>query len=601
MPKDATIMRFSCLNFKWPGRTLFWVAVSLTTFYASILYAGQVTFAWDANSPEPDGYHIFKRVENQSYDYSSPVWSGTATTCSIDELKANTYYFVARAYAGMAQSGDSNEVEFKVVVNQPPQADAGADQAVSANTRVTLDGSGSSDPDGTIATYQWTQTDGPSVALANASSAQSAFDAPNVTGSTTLSFNLAVTDPEGLSANDACQITVVPSTPATPQDSDNDGISDVDETELYGTDPNNPDSDGDGVPDGEELSTGTDPTTPNDHIVYENAEDGTIDGWTIYDKTPAGASIFNIYDEDRQSSVIELVGTGTKNGFRLRNDDGGNWQNTNTFFIQWSMKYSEPFKLYIDVETTEGHRYVQYEPVDGDVLGDGEYVKYGLGSDAANGKWQTFARDLQADLENGQPGVQIIEVNGFLIRGSGKVDDIKLLDTMPIATLNNDRVYENAEDGTIDGWFIYDKTPAGASIFNVYDEDRQSSVIELVGTGTKNGFRLRNDDGGDWQNNNAFFIQWSMKYSEPFKLYIDVETTEGHRYVQYEPVDGDVLGDGEYVKYGLGSDAANGKWKTFARDLYADLQNAQSGIQIVEVNGFLIRGSGKIDDIKLLH
>jgi hypothetical protein len=36
-------------------------------------------------------------------------------------------------------------------------------------------------------------------------------------------------------------------------------------------------------------------------------------------------------------------------------------------------------------------------------------------------------RDLQADLKVAQPGVTILEVNGFLIRGSGRVDDIALL------------------------------------------------------------------------------------------------------------------------------------------------------------------------------
>ena len=36
-------------------------------------------------------------------------------------------------------------------------------------------------------------------------------------------------------------------------DTDNDGLTDVQETNLYNTDPNNPDTDGDGIQDGTEL------------------------------------------------------------------------------------------------------------------------------------------------------------------------------------------------------------------------------------------------------------------------------------------------------------------------------------------------------------
>ena len=90
------------------------------------------------------------------------------------------------------------------------------------------------------------------------------------------------------------------------------------------------------------------------------------------------------------------------------------------------MKYSEYFVVYMDVVTTAGHRYIFYTPDDYDALGTGEYVHRGLGSGVISGQWHTFVRDLQADLEEAQPGEEILEVNGFLIRGSGRVDDIKL-------------------------------------------------------------------------------------------------------------------------------------------------------------------------------
>jgi hypothetical protein len=46
-------------------------------------------------------------------------------------------------------------------------------------------------------------------------------------------------------------------------DTDGDGLTDVEETEL-GTDPSNADSDGDGVSDGDEVAAGTDPLVPED-------------------------------------------------------------------------------------------------------------------------------------------------------------------------------------------------------------------------------------------------------------------------------------------------------------------------------------------------
>jgi uncharacterized protein affecting Mg2+/Co2+ transport/uncharacterized protein (DUF2141 family) len=263
----------------------------------SMAGAAKATLAWDANNPAPDGYHIFMRTQNQNYNYNTPAWSGTATTCTIDQLADNTYYFVARAFKGTDQSGDSNEVEYKVVVNQPPQANAGSDQAVSANSQVTLDGSASTDPEGPIAAYQWRQTTGPAVTLANAAGAHPTFTAPNVASTSTIGFNLTVSDTEGLTATDTCQVTVLP---VAPLDSDNDGLTDTDETTLYGTNPNNPDTDGDGIPDGQEVSNGTDPTVanstpkPNSEPQYAKiwieAEDGDISSpMEIADDTEASA------------------------------------------------------------------------------------------------------------------------------------------------------------------------------------------------------------------------------------------------------------------------------------------------------------------------
>jgi len=162
--------------------------------------------------------------------------------------------------------------------------------------------------------------------------------------------------------------------------------------------------------------------------VYEDGEDGTISGWDIYyESDQAGASIKNVFDSDKQSSVIELSGDDILNVFRLRNNDLSNWQNTSQFIAKWSMKFTESYFVFLNVETTAGQRFIYYNPADYDLLGTREFVHHGLGSNTTNGEWITITRNLQQDLQEAQPGVVILEVNAMWIMGNGRIDDISLL------------------------------------------------------------------------------------------------------------------------------------------------------------------------------
>jgi hypothetical protein len=90
--------------------------------------------------------------------------------------------------------------------NAAPQADAGTDYFASELAPALLDGSASSDSDGTIVTYLWEQLEGPAVTIDNPSQATTSFPAPAVAAPIELGFQLTVTDNDG--ASNAAQVTV---------------------------------------------------------------------------------------------------------------------------------------------------------------------------------------------------------------------------------------------------------------------------------------------------------------------------------------------------------------------------------------------------------
>ena len=91
--------------------------------------------------------------------------------------------------------------------NEPPTANAGADQSVEAGAAVALLGT-ASDPDGTIVGYLWEQTGGTTVSPTGVTSATAAFTAPDVLADETLTFRLTVADDDGAQANDEVRVTV---------------------------------------------------------------------------------------------------------------------------------------------------------------------------------------------------------------------------------------------------------------------------------------------------------------------------------------------------------------------------------------------------------
>ena len=96
--------------------------------------------------------------------------------------------------------------------NVAPIASAGTNQTVTSGVTVTLNGTASSDPDGSVAGYAWSQTSGaPTVTLTSGTTSQPTFPAPTVTTAATLTFSLVVTDNRGATSPAASvNVTVNP-------------------------------------------------------------------------------------------------------------------------------------------------------------------------------------------------------------------------------------------------------------------------------------------------------------------------------------------------------------------------------------------------------
>jgi len=96
----------------------------------------------------------------------------------------------------------------KIEDSNTPKANAGKDQTVRGGSTITLDGSKSTNPEGTPLTYQWTAPDG--ITLSSASDAKPTFVAPYVADFTTYLFTLTVNNGIADSKTDKVIITVRP-------------------------------------------------------------------------------------------------------------------------------------------------------------------------------------------------------------------------------------------------------------------------------------------------------------------------------------------------------------------------------------------------------
>ena len=538
----------------------------LFSLFVAKAQSAQVNLAWDLNTEQDlAGYKLYYGLERGNYLYY--IDAGNQTSYTVSDLEPNqVYYFAATAYDMDNNESDFSEEITYLVPNgdSPPLADAGPDQSIDEGITTTLNGSNSTDPNNNIAAYLWEQISGPEVELSASGASTTTFTTPDVgVDGSSLTFLLTVTDDSGLWSQDTCIVNVswvnLPPTPSAGEDQIVDEGDLVTLTAFASSDLD------DGIA----------------YYIWEQVEGPAVNLSDPEDIQPTFSTL------DVEAGNISLT-------FQLTVEDYGGLRATDTCVVNVSWTNSPPVAQAGEDQIVNKGEVVSldgsgsWDPDDGIVSirwtqTGGTPVTLSNPTAAKT----TFTAPMDADSNPMTFQISVTDKGGLTSQ-----------DTC-IVTVAGTTVYEDAEDCKTYGWSVYDKKPRRARIRNKFDDQRQSRVIKLKGSGTDNGYVLRNEDGSPWHNSEQFTIQWSMKYKEDFVVYLDVETTAGHRYIYYTPVDFDDLGNGEYIHYGLGSLAKDGQWHTFSTDLEADLENAQPGITILEINGFLIRGSGKIDDIQL--
>lgn len=134
-------------------------------------------------------------------------------------------------------------------------------------------------------------------------------------------------------------------------------------------------------------------------------------------------SIIEVYDHEKKSKVIEFSSHSNKDTYIKGAKKGKKaWNNRKSKTIRWSFKYKQNYVAIVTLATIKGYRNLIYTANDKDFK---SYI--GLGSHTIKGEWITITRNLEEDLRQQDPTNKIVAVNGFAIRGDGKIADVHML------------------------------------------------------------------------------------------------------------------------------------------------------------------------------
>jgi hypothetical protein len=104
---------------------------------------GPLNYVWSTYGPEPELWVPLQLVT---------LGTGPTPTVAFDQAGAYTIILTVTDNVGASAS----DVMYLTLTNEPPVADAGPDQTVQTLEAVTMNGAGSSDPEGEALSYVWT-------------------------------------------------------------------------------------------------------------------------------------------------------------------------------------------------------------------------------------------------------------------------------------------------------------------------------------------------------------------------------------------------------------------------------------------------------------